>query len=873
MDLEGMAPKLECEMGIPIVVARANGLDYAFTQGEDTVLIVMVHRYLGKESFVREQNDIIRNSFSFSSLKKEEELVEDENHPPLVLFGSLPSNVVSQPHPELRRQSVKVSSWLPAQKYIDLPSLVDGVYVCGVNPFLSHTTTTLVRREKCELIVAPFPIGLDGMRAWIEKICPVFGIETEGLEEREERIWEGLKDYPNLIRGKSTFFMGDNILEVSLARFLIRCGMIVDEIAIIGMGHANPLEARGIGTKWSVEFTSAQIHGFANVRDVLELVTRPLRCNDNLEDLGQTALVAFQVFHQIPGLNPGQATKTTKLDAIANALSISPGEYVRKNETKGIDEGSLKRSAFGNVDTGGAWMSSARVTAGENPKEGEDDVKSSCPLCPGHTSVNPFLGFVHKAHHTMGVGHARSRYLNRKEGDAKGRASDWSEVITRSEKVDRIPFLVRLPMLPPCLGDNMGRRKRKERDRALSHMDSSMCSSTPDPKMRIIQGTLAWRTPPVQIGGDRGIIPFEPFHAFPGGPRRLDLAIRREECLEGLLTTSFLLSSKFFSKSLPLTRKKEGEQAHLESARSLVQVQDSPIAPRKIMEKASDLFMHAPLSPGTGDIAQLVELHSYNWVVTITGWMSDCLGGDDNIFYLNWWLTFSQSSMDHTWEVVGVGRSPKVTSSGIPGEEDQVGPCEQLDALSPFNPSSKMCQKEGKSIPWTDPIVSTLISRGGPRDGGFPRGGCQRFESAYLQPVILADTMDGIAFNGEVQTRKGLRWIPRHPETRKGVASDEMLRGVENKHRSGDSRIGEAVESYTLDGESPVAKSIIGLHSNSSSMGHVKSCVNQQGPPCKAKYSWVTDNKVVAWLREPTRAVARVSLHREIVIAYGLEPG
>ncbi|KAB1201082.1 hypothetical protein CJ030_MR0G005138 [Morella rubra] len=32
---------------------------------------------------------------------------------------------------------------------------------------------------------------------------------------------------------------------------------------------------------------------------------------------------------------------------------------------------------------------------------------------------------------------------------------------------------------------------------------------------------------------------------------------------------------------------------------------------------------------------------------------------------------------------------------------------------------------------------------------------------------------------GEVQTRKGLRWIPRHPETRKGVVSDEMLRGVE----------------------------------------------------------------------------------------------
>ena len=56
---------------------------------------------------------------------------------------------------------------------------------------------------------------------------------------------------------------------------------------------------------------------------------------------------------------------------------------------------------------------------------------------------------------------------------------------------------------------------------------------------------------------------------------------------------------------------------------------------------------------------------------------------------------------------------------------------------------------------------------------------------------------DGIALNkvkGEVQTRKGLRWIPRHPETRKGVVSDEMLREVENKHRSGDSRIGQPFE-------------------------------------------------------------------------------
>ena len=50
MDLEGMAPKLEQELNIPIVVARANGLDYAFTQGEDTVLAAMVERSPGKIS-------------------------------------------------------------------------------------------------------------------------------------------------------------------------------------------------------------------------------------------------------------------------------------------------------------------------------------------------------------------------------------------------------------------------------------------------------------------------------------------------------------------------------------------------------------------------------------------------------------------------------------------------------------------------------------------------------------------------------------------------------------------------------------------------------------------------------------------------------
>ena len=50
------------------------------------------------------------------------------------------------------------------------------------------------------------------------------------------------------------------------------------------------------------------------------------------------------------------------MGAEANAISVPPGEYARK-------------------DSGG--------TAGDKPEEGGDDVKSSWPLCPGlHTCYN-----------------------------------------------------------------------------------------------------------------------------------------------------------------------------------------------------------------------------------------------------------------------------------------------------------------------------------------------------------------------------------------------------------------------------------------------------------------------------------------------------
>jgi light-independent protochlorophyllide reductase subunit N len=136
--------------------------------------------------------------------------------------------------------------------------------------------------------------------------------------------------------------MGDNLLEVSIARFLSACRMQILEvgvpyvdrrfqgpeinflerncnknqsflprivekpdnyyqmhrihamkpdIVITGMAHANPLEARGISTKWSVEFTFSQIHGFANAGELATLVLRPIMRNMKLKEIGWHQMV------------------------------------------------------------------------------------------------------------------------------------------------------------------------------------------------------------------------------------------------------------------------------------------------------------------------------------------------------------------------------------------------------------------------------------------------------------------------------------------------------------------------------------------------------------------------------------------------------
>jgi light-independent protochlorophyllide reductase subunit N len=63
------------------------------------------------------------------------------------------------------------------------------------------------------------------------------------------------------------------------------------DLVVCGMGLANPLEAEGIATKWSIELVFSPIHGIDQAGDLAELFSRPLRRRHLIQ----------------PGLNPSLA--------------------------------------------------------------------------------------------------------------------------------------------------------------------------------------------------------------------------------------------------------------------------------------------------------------------------------------------------------------------------------------------------------------------------------------------------------------------------------------------------------------------------------------------------------------------------------------
>jgi light-independent protochlorophyllide reductase subunit N len=145
---------------------------------------------------------------------------------------------------------------------------------------------------------------------------------TSGPAERAERA---LARYVQLLAGKRVSFFPDSQLEVPMARFLQReCRMQVLEVGVpyldrqlmqpeldllgadlvvecsdaecqldrvraerpdltvCGLGLANPLEAEGLTTKWSIELVFSPVQGFEQAADLAELFARPVTRRERL---------------------------------------------------------------------------------------------------------------------------------------------------------------------------------------------------------------------------------------------------------------------------------------------------------------------------------------------------------------------------------------------------------------------------------------------------------------------------------------------------------------------------------------------------------------------------------------------------------------
>ena len=213
--------------------------------------------------------------------------------------------------------------FLPPRQAAALPTLAPGTRYLLAQPFLADTALALERRGATR-IPAPFPLGADGTLAWLQAAATAFNIDPATFERATElpcrRARLAVRRVRDQLAGKRIFFFPDSQLEIPLARFLAtECAMhpvevgtpylhrthLAEELALLpattrlsegqhvdnqldrcraanpdlivcGLGLANPLEAEGFTTKWSIELLFTPIQGFEQAGDLAELFARPL---------------------------------------------------------------------------------------------------------------------------------------------------------------------------------------------------------------------------------------------------------------------------------------------------------------------------------------------------------------------------------------------------------------------------------------------------------------------------------------------------------------------------------------------------------------------------------------------------------------------
>lgn len=295
LDLARAAERLNASLSgrVRVVNYSGSGIETTFTQGEDGALAALVPTLPARDE------------------------------PQLLLVGTLAHAVEDRLITLFQRMGIETVRSFPPRLSTDCPPVGRGTRMLLCQPYLSDTSRELQARG-AELIRAPYPLGAEGSRLWMEAAARAWGIEEPiiraTLDPLSARAHQALEPHRRRLQGKRIVLLPDSQLELPLARFLHReCGMELVEVGtpylhrdlmeeelkllpadtrvvegqhveqqldrvrqahpdlvVCGMGLANPLEAEGIATKWSIELVFSPIHGIDQAGDLAELFSRPL---------------------------------------------------------------------------------------------------------------------------------------------------------------------------------------------------------------------------------------------------------------------------------------------------------------------------------------------------------------------------------------------------------------------------------------------------------------------------------------------------------------------------------------------------------------------------------------------------------------------
>ena len=297
LDLGRAAERLSARFmpDVRVLNYSGSGIETTFTQGEDACLASLVPELPAAEA-------------------------DDRS---LLVVGALPDIVEDQFRKLLTDLGIERLDFLPPPRSTELPTVGPGTRYLLAQPFLTDTARALDERG-AKRLSAPMPIGEEGTTAWLRAAADEFGVDERHFDAvtrpGRDRARAALQACREQLEGRRIFFFPDSQLEIPLARFLHReCGMQPLEvgtpylhrehldrelpwlpedvqisegqdvekqldrcheqqpdIVVCGLGLANPLEAAGVTTKWSIELLFTPIHGYEQAQDCANLFIRPL---------------------------------------------------------------------------------------------------------------------------------------------------------------------------------------------------------------------------------------------------------------------------------------------------------------------------------------------------------------------------------------------------------------------------------------------------------------------------------------------------------------------------------------------------------------------------------------------------------------------